>query len=142
MLWWGYFDRPGPALEDRGETIEGDRGRGNFARDVYTWAHMPIVAGIIVSAAALEKIALHPSDHVERPFRLMLLGGLALGVFGIAAASWRAFRVLPRERIAFAVVVAAVIQVVGGSVAGVVLLVTVDVLMALTFALESRHIER
>ena len=103
---------------------------------------MPIVAGIIVSAAALEKITLHPSDHVETPFRLMLLGGLALGVFGIAVASWRAFRVLPRERIAFAVVVAAVIQVVGGSVAGIVLLVTVDVLMALTFALESRRIER
>ena len=103
LLWWGYFDRPGPALEDRGETIEGDRARGNFARDVYTWAHMPIVAGIIVSAAALEKITLHPSDHVEIPFRLMLLGGLALGVFGIAVASWRAFRVLPRERIAFAV---------------------------------------
>lgn len=74
LLWWGYFDRPGPALEDRGETIEGDRARGNFARDVYTWAHMPIVAGIIVSAAALEKITLHPSDHVETPFRLMLLG--------------------------------------------------------------------
>ena len=39
-------------------------------------------------------------------------------------------------------VVAAVIQVVGGSVTGIALLVTVDVLMALTFALESRHIER
>jgi hypothetical protein len=50
--------------------------------------------------------------------------------------------VLPRERIAFAVVVAAVIQVVGGSAAGIVLVVTVGVLMASTFALESRHIER
>jgi hypothetical protein len=39
-------------------------------------------------------------------------------------------------------VVAAVIQVVGGSVAGIVLLVTNDVLMALTFALESRRTER
>ena len=103
---------------------------------------MPIVAGIIASAAALEKITLHPSDHVETPFRLMLLGGLALGAFGIAVASWRAFRVLPRERIAFAVVIAAVIQGVGGSVTGIALLVTVDVLMTLTFALESRHIER
>jgi low temperature requirement protein LtrA len=142
LLWWGYFDRPGPALEHRGETMEGDRARGNFMRDIYTWAHMPIVAGIIVSAAALEEITLHPSDHVQTPFRLMLLGGLALGVFGIAVASWRAFRVLPVERIAFAVVVGAVIQVVGGSVAGVVLLVTVDVLMASTLALESRRVER
>jgi low temperature requirement protein LtrA len=141
LLWWGYFDSPGPALEHHGETMEGDRARGNFARDVYTWAHMPIVAGIIVSAAALETITLHPSDHAETPFRLMLLGGIVLGVFGIAVASWRAFRVLPRERIAFAVVVTAVIQVLGGSVAGIVLLVTVDVLMALTFALESRRVE-
>ena len=133
LLWWGYFDRPGPALEHRGEMIEGDHARGNFARDIYTWAHMPIVAGIIVSAAAVEEITLHPSEHVETPFRLMLLGGLALVVFGIAVATWRAFRVLPRERIAFAVVVAVVIQVMGGSVAGIVLLVIVDVLMALAF---------
>jgi low temperature requirement protein LtrA len=68
--------------------------------DVYTSAHMPILAGIIVSAAAVEKITLRPSDHVETPFRLVLLGGLALTVFGVAVASWRAFRVLPRERIA------------------------------------------
>jgi hypothetical protein len=39
-------------------------------------------------------------------------------------------------------VVAVVIQVVGGSVAGMLLLVAVDVLMALTFALESGRIER
>jgi len=142
LLWWGYFDRPGPALEDRGRKIEGGHAQGNFARDIYTWSHMPIVAGIIFSAASLEEITLHPSDHLDTPFRLMLLGGLALGVFGIAAASWRAFRVLPRERIAFTLVVAVVIQLVGGSVAGVVLLVIVDVLMALTFAFESRRSER
>jgi low temperature requirement protein LtrA len=140
LLWWGYFDRPGPALEHRGGTIEGDRARGNFARDVYTWAHMPIVAGIIVSAAALETITLHPSDQVETPFRLMLVGGIALGVVGIAVASWRAFRMLPRERIAFAVVVAVVIPIVGAFVAGIVLLVIVVVLMALTFALEGEHL--
>jgi low temperature requirement protein LtrA len=119
LLWWGYFDRPAPAFEYRGETLEGDRARGKYMRDIYTWAHVPIVAGIIVSAAALEEITLHPSDHMETPFRLMLLGGLALGVFGIAVASWRAFRVLPVERIAFAALAAAVVQVAGGSVAGV-----------------------
>jgi low temperature requirement protein LtrA len=142
LLWWGYFDRPGPALEQRAETLEGDRARGNFMRDVYTWAHMPIVAGIIVSAAALETITLHPSDHVDTSFRLMLLGGLALGVFGIAVASWRAFRVLPQERIAFAFVMAAVVWVGGGSLAGIVVLVTVDVLMALTLALERVRVDR
>jgi hypothetical protein len=47
--------------------------------------------------------------------------------------------VLPRERIAFAIVVVVVSQVVGGSVAGLVLLVTVDVLMALTLALGPPH---
>jgi hypothetical protein len=42
----------------------------------------------------------------------------------------------------YAVVVAVVIQVVGGSMAGMLLLVAVDVLMALTFALERLRIER
>jgi low temperature requirement protein LtrA len=140
LLWWCYFDRAGPALEHRAESIEGDAERGRFVRDVYTWAHAPIVAGIILAAAALEEITLHPSDDVDLAFRTMLLGGLALGVFGIAAAVWRAFRAITRERIAAAVAIALVLLL-GGSVNGTVLLVTVDLIIAATLAVEHARIE-
>ena len=140
LLWWGYFDRAGPALEHRAERIDGDAERGRFVRDVYTWAHAPIVAGIILAAAALEEITVHPSDDVDLAFRTMLLGGLALGVFGIAAAMWRAFRAIARERIAAAVAIAFVLLL-GGSVNGTVLLVTVDLFIAATLAVEHARIE-
>ena len=99
LLWWSYFDRPGPALEHRGSRLETDRDRGRYVRDVYTWAHAPLVAGIILIAVALEEIALHPADPVDLSYRLMLLGGMGLGVLGVGAAIWRAFGVVVRERL-------------------------------------------
>ena len=141
LLWWGYFDRPGPALEHRAELLDSDAERGRYVRDVYTWAHAPLVAGIILSAAALEEITLHPADDVELAFRTMLFGGLVLGVVGIGAAIWRAFRAVVRERIVAATVIT-VVLLLGGSIDGVVLLIAVDLIIAATLAVEHSRIER
>jgi len=141
LLWWGYFDRVGPALEHRGERIDGDAERGRFVRDVYTWAHAPIVAGIILAAAALEEITLHPTDDLALAFRLMFAGGLVLSVVGIAAAIWRAFRKLPRERMLAAGGLVPVLLLAGG-LDGVVLLVVVDVVVAATLVAEHLRVER
>ncbi len=140
LLWWGYFDRPAPALENYGEHLEGDRERGRWVRDVYTWAHAPIVAGVILSAAALEEMALHPSDPVPAGFRLMLLGGLALFALGIAVAIWRTFRAVARERLFSAAAIAALLAF-GGSMDAVVLLAAVVAVMALTLVVEHFRIE-
>ena len=58
-----------------------------FARDVYSHAHAPIVAGIILSAVAMEEMALHPSDPLPAAFRAMgaagilfYFGGVGIGV--------------------------------------------------------------
>ena len=83
LAWWSYFDRPAPALEHFAEGQTG-RARGRYARDVYTFAHLPMVAGIVLSAAALEEITLHPTDPLDASFRWMLFGGLAL-----FSAGWR-----------------------------------------------------
>ncbi|MCP4436915.1 MAG: low temperature requirement protein A [Actinomycetia bacterium] len=141
MLWWGYFDRPSPALEHYGDELEGDNARGRWVRDVYTWAHAPIVAGIIVSAAALEEMALHPSDPVPASFRMMLLGGLALFALGISAAVWRTFRAVARERVLSAVAIAALL-VFGSSIDAVVLLIAVVAIMAFTLVVEHQRIEK
>jgi low temperature requirement protein LtrA len=141
LLWWGYFDRPSPALEHRAESIEGARERGRYVRDVYTWAHAPIVAGVVLSAAALEEIALHPTAEVHLPFRVMLLGGLALGVVGVALGVWRAFRAVPIERLV-ALGVLVVVLLAAGSWNGVVILIVVDLVLLFTLVVENQRIER
>ena len=139
LTWWGYFDRPGPALEHRAEAIPATE-RGRYARDVYTWAHAPIVIGIILSAAALEEITLHPTDALALPFRAMLIGGLALLVCGIVLAIRRAFGVVPKERIVFGVVIAALLLL-AADWDGIVLLVLVDLAMFATLVIEHRRVE-
>lgn len=140
LLWWAYFDRPGPALERRGEAIVGDRARGRYVRDVYTYSHAPIVAGIVLAAAALEEITLHPGDPLAGELRLMLVAGLALGVAGVAGAVWRAFRAVPRERLVASAAIGA-LAVAGSSVDGVVLLLAVDAVIAVTLVVEHLRIE-
>lgn len=140
MLWWSYFDRPAPALELKGEEVTGGSARGRYVRDVYTWAHAPFVVGVILAAAALEEIALHPAEVVPGNFRLMLFAGLSLTVVSVGFAIWRAFRVVPPERTA-AVVVLFALLLVAGSVNGVVLLVVVDLVLLGTLVIEYRRLE-
>jgi low temperature requirement protein LtrA len=141
LMWWAYFDRLGPALEHRGERIEGDRERGRYVRDVYTWGHAPVVAGIILAAAALEQITLHPGEAVAGSFRLMFFAAMALVVAGATGGVWRAYRTVPRERVVSTVAVGAMLLV-AGSWDGVVLLVAIDAVIAITLLVEHRRIER
>jgi low temperature requirement protein LtrA len=143
LLWWGYFDRPNPALEHRHSQVGGGVASGRFARDVYTYLHVPLIGGIILSAAALEEITLHPGDTLSGPFRWMLLAGLAGYLLAVVGAVARGFGRLALERLVATVALAAVLAA-GGSVDGVVLLVAVDgVLLAMLvvehFRVEVRH---
>lgn len=139
LLWWGYFDRVLPALEHRGETLSRHE-LGPFARDIYTWLHIPIVGGIIATAAATEEILLHPKDHVHTEFRVMLAIGLALYFGGVAACAARAFRAYAQERL-LAVVAILLLAIVGGSWDGVVLLLAVDGVLLLSIIAEHLRIE-
>ncbi len=140
VVWWAYFDRPSPGLEFAASRLDGKQ-IGHFVRDVYTWAHAPLVAGIILAAAALEEIALHPEDGVALHFRVMLAGGLFLFLMGVFLAVWRAFRARATERLVGAIVIA-VIASVGGSLHGVALLSLVVVVMFAVLLAEHRRIER
>ena len=138
LLWWSYFDRVLPALEHKGEhTVEF---RGRYARDVYTWSHAPIIAGVITAAAAVEEILLHPSDHLHVEFRWMFAIGLSLYFGGIAISVWRAWRVIARERLA-ALAVMLVLCAISGSWDAVWLLVAVDVVLLGGLILEHLRIE-
>ena len=139
ILWWAYFDRALPALEHRnaGLTVQE---RGRFSRDVYTIWHLPVIAGVILSAAAVEEITLHPSDSADTSFLVMLFGGLALFLLGVVGAVGRAFLVVVWERIAVLGLIAIVLVVFSG-VDGVIVLFVVDALLVAMLAAEHYRIE-
>ncbi|MBT8200117.1 MAG: low temperature requirement protein A [Acidimicrobiia bacterium] len=140
LLWWAYFDRPSPGLEYAASKLDG-QAAGQYIRDVYTWAHAPLVAGIILSAAALEKIALHPRDEVELAFRAMLASGLFMFLIGVTIAVWRAFQAPATERMVGALIIA-VIVFLSASLEGLLMLGLVVVVMFVVLVLEHRRIVR
>ena len=139
LLWWSYFDRVNPALEHRAEETEA-LVRGRYARDVYTWAHAPIIAGIITSAAAAEEILLHPGDELYQEFRVMFVLGMVLYFGGIAIAVYRAYRVVAKERLVGVAAIAA-LMLAGGSIAGMWLLVAVAAILGVALMSEHRRVE-
>jgi low temperature requirement protein LtrA len=140
VLWWGYFDRPLPALEHRHAQHEDGFARGRFARDVYTYLHTPVVGGLVMCAAALEEITLHPGDPLEPAFRWLLIGGLGLHLLGLGGAVLRAFRVAAVERAGGAAAVLAAVLLLRDA-DGLVVLAVVDVVLLVMLVVEHRRIE-
>lgn len=140
LLWWAYFDRPQPALEyglDRAPLAV----KGRYARDVYTYGHMPIVAGVIAAAAALEEVTLHPQDPLPLDFRVMMFIGLVLFFGGVGIDVFRAWRAIARERIVGGVLTV-VLLLAAADLDGVVLVLLVDLLILLVLIAENWRIER
>lgn len=140
LLWWGFFDRPLPALEHRHAEHQSGLDRGRFARDVYTYLHTPIVGGLVMCAAALEEITLHPGDPLEPAFRWLLIGGLALHLVGVAGAVVRAFGVVAVERVAGSVAVLVAVVLLRDA-DGLVVLGVVDAILLAMLVVEHRRIE-
>ena len=140
LLWWGYFDRPQPALEYGLDRAPLDA-KGRYARDVYTYGHMPIVAGVIAASAALEEVTLHPGDPLPVEFRVMMFIGLVLFFGGVGIDVFRAWRAIARERIAGGVLTV-VLLLVGADLDGVVLVLLIDLLILLVLVTENWRIER
>ena len=139
VLWWSYFDRVQPALEHRAEQLDG-RDAGRFGRDAYSYAHAPIVAGVILLAVGLEEAALHPDDPLPLAFRMMLLAGVGLTLGGIGIAVYRAYGVIARERLV-ATAAAAVFLAAAADLRAVWLLVILVTLAVVGLAAEHLRIE-
>jgi low temperature requirement protein LtrA len=84
-MWWIYFDT---GAKRGGEVIEHEAQAGRLARNAYTYLHMPIVAGIVVTAVADEMTLAHPLGHSELPFILVACGGPMLFLIGNQAFKW------------------------------------------------------
>jgi low temperature requirement protein LtrA len=81
-LWWVYFDR---YAAQAALVVAQSENPGRYGRSAYHLIHPIIVAGIIVTAAADERVLAHPSGHLEASTRWFVLGGTALFLAGHAA---------------------------------------------------------
>jgi low temperature requirement protein LtrA len=76
-FWLAYFD----FFSIRGEQLLGDlegEERVALARDVYAYAHLPMIVGIVLFAFAMKTIVGHVGDELDSPAAFALCGGSAL----------------------------------------------------------------
>jgi low temperature requirement protein LtrA len=78
-MWWIYFHK---GAEAGSEQISNSSEPGRLARLAYTYLHMPIVAGIIVSAVADDLVLTHPTGHSDLRTVLSSIGGPLLFLIG------------------------------------------------------------
>ena len=134
-IWWTYFDVVSIVTERRLGHAEEGATRNRMARDSYSYLHLPMVAGIILSALGLEGTLHHVGDPLDGPFRFALLGGTALYLLGHVGLRLRNARTLNRQRLALAVVLVAAVPFTG-EVDALVLLGAAVALLATMIAYE------
>jgi low temperature requirement protein LtrA len=78
-MWWIYFHK---GAEAGSELISRSSEPGRLARLAYTYLHMPIVGGIILSAVADELVLTHPADHSDLKTVVSAIGGPLLFLLG------------------------------------------------------------
>ena len=78
-MWWLYFNI---GAERGSHLISGAEDPGWLARIAYTYMHLPIVAGIIVTAASDELVLAHPDGHTSWGTAAAIIGGSALYLIG------------------------------------------------------------
>jgi low temperature requirement protein LtrA len=78
-LWWLYFDYVARIAQLR-LSVADDRGK--LARDAYTYLHIPMIAGIIVTAVGDELVIAHPDERLSGPELATVVGGPALYLLG------------------------------------------------------------
>jgi low temperature requirement protein LtrA len=60
-MWWMYFDVVARVSEHKLATAEGVA-RAKLATDTYTYLHLPLIAGIVLTALGLKKSLLYVAD--------------------------------------------------------------------------------
>jgi low temperature requirement protein LtrA len=94
-LWWLYFGHAASAAVRR---IAADETPGRVGRDAYTYLHLPVVAGILLTAVGDELVIAHPDEELGTAGALVTLGGPALFLLGVLAFGARVGRHQPWTR--------------------------------------------
>jgi low temperature requirement protein LtrA len=103
-LWWIYFYR---SAEGGSHVISSTGDPGRLGRSAYTYFHLPMVAGIIVTAVADELTIAHPGGRTLAATTTVILGGPALFLAGHALYKWALARRVFASRVVAIVALAA-----------------------------------
>ena len=103
-LWWLYFDYVARIAQIR---LDAAADRGRLARDAYTYLHIPMIAGIIVTAVGDELVIAHPGEQLSGPELATVAGGPALYLLGHVGFRLRMARSLSVKRLTAALALCA-----------------------------------
>ena len=78
-MWWIYFQF---GHERAAHRIEHDETPGSLARQAFTYAHIPILAGIILCVVSDEFLFSHSHDQADMHIAAAVLGGPAVFLIG------------------------------------------------------------
>nr|WP_233600980.1 MULTISPECIES: low temperature requirement protein A [Micromonospora] len=140
-LWWMYFDTLALALEQRLHRTRDPDTRAAFARDVYAYLHLPLIAGIILFALGLKRYLAaiaqpHGGPWLARPAELdhrVLYAGVIVYIAGLLALGVRSSHRVPPLPTAAVVALAVGLPAAGRlpAVAGLAVLAAVCVALVL-----------
>jgi len=107
-LWWLYFSGTARILVDR---ISGSRVDevGALGRDVFTYLHLPIIAGIVLMAVGDELVIAHPNEALELSGALTMLCGPALYLVGLVGCLIRVGHEMPWPTVGTVVILLAAV---------------------------------
>ncbi len=108
-MWWSYFDVGSVLAARRLEETPPGQVQNEMARDGYSFLHYPIVAGVVVTALALEHVLSHVIEPLDDVASVALGAGVALFLLGQVAFKWRMTGTIARQRVVPAVVLLAAI---------------------------------
>ncbi|MBV9310392.1 MAG: low temperature requirement protein A [Solirubrobacterales bacterium] len=108
-LWWLYFDE---VAEHSQRNIAESEDPGRLARDAYTYLHLPIVAGIIMTAVADDLVIAHPGHPLRAAGVVITVAGPAVYLLGESLVRVRMTSSLSPQRLV-AVLALAVLGVFG-----------------------------
>jgi low temperature requirement protein LtrA len=137
-LWWAYFDAAALLSERALSQARGDH-RVALARTAYTYLHLPLIVGIVLTALGLKKVLEYVGDteHHTLADKLYgvplwaMYGGVALYLLAHVAFALRSYGVAKVQRLVLAAVLLALVPVMATQPA----LVSLGVLAALLVAL-------
>jgi low temperature requirement protein LtrA len=78
-MWWIYFSF---SAEKGTEAVERANDSGREARIVYVYLHIPVICGMLLSAAGDEGLVDHPADAAKIADVVRIVGGAALFLTG------------------------------------------------------------
>jgi low temperature requirement protein LtrA len=138
-LWWVYFSQFAARVARLIARSAADE-VGQLGRDVYTYLHLPIVAGIVLTAVGIEIVIGHPGDRLYAAGAVVTLGGPAVYLLGMMASTVRIGR-RPSwlQAVAVALLLAAIYP--AAHVSGLIVLTFVSVVLVALAAAEEIRVQ-